>query len=56
MDSVQLTLPYLQARSVGGALMVAAHLVFAAHFAALILGRGPQRHHAARIGAAALAH
>lgn len=56
MDSVQLTLPYLQARSVGGALMVAAHLMFAAHFAALILGRGPQRHHAARIGAAALAH
>jgi cytochrome c oxidase cbb3-type subunit I len=55
MDSVTLTLPYLQARSVGGALMVAAHLVFAAHFAALVLGRGPERTRAARIGGRAIA-
>lgn len=55
MDSVRLTVPYLQARSAGGALMLAAHLVFAAHFVALILGRGPQRRQAARIGPAATA-
>jgi cytochrome c oxidase cbb3-type subunit I len=54
MDSVRLTVPYLQARSVGGGLMLAAHLVFAAHFVALIAGRGPQRLQAARIGAHAL--
>ncbi len=35
--------------------MVAAHLVFAAHFAALILGRGPERDRAARLGRTALA-
>ncbi len=43
MDSVAVTLPYLQARSVGGGLMVLSHLVFAAHFLALSLGVGPQR-------------
>jgi len=48
--------PYLQARSAGGALMLAAHLVFAAHFVALVLGRGPQRRQAARIGFRAAAH
>jgi len=32
MDSVTLTIPYLQARSVGGALMTLGHLVFAVHF------------------------
>ena len=43
MDSVAVTLPYLKARSVGGGLMVLGHLVFAAHFIALVLGMGPQR-------------
>jgi len=43
MDSVAVTLPYLKARSVGGALMVAGHLVFAAHFAAMVLRFGPRR-------------
>mgnify|MGYP000034030380 CR=1 FL=1 len=38
MDSVAVTLPYLKARSVGGGLMVLGHLVFAAHFIALVLG------------------
>jgi cytochrome c oxidase cbb3-type subunit I len=32
MASVAVTLPYLQGRSLGGALMVLGHLVFAAHF------------------------
>ena len=43
MDSVTLTLPYLKARSIGGALMVTGHLVFALHFVALALGWGPNR-------------
>ena len=43
MDSVTVTLPYLQARSVGGGLMVMGHLVFAAHFLGLAMGLGPQR-------------
>lgn len=37
MDSVQLTLPYLKGRSIGGALMVIGHLVFVGHFAWLLL-------------------
>jgi cytochrome c oxidase cbb3-type subunit 1 len=32
MDSVALTIPYLEARSVGGAVMTLGHLVFALHF------------------------
>ena len=32
MDSVTITLPYLEARSIGGALMTLGHLVFAGHF------------------------
>lgn len=52
VTSMSLTVPYLQSRSVGGALMVASHLLFAAHFVVLILGRGPERTRAARIGAA----
>ena len=43
MESVAVTLPYLKGRSLGGALMVAGHLVFAAHFVAMALGLGPQR-------------
>jgi cytochrome c oxidase cbb3-type subunit 1 len=43
LDSVAVTLPYLKARSLGGALMTAGHLIFAAHFAALVLHFGPQR-------------
>ena len=44
MESVALTLPWLKGRSLGGALMTLAHIVFAAHFAALILNLGPTRH------------
>jgi len=49
MESVRITLPYLQARSVGGAIMTLGHLVFAFHFVAMALRYGPRR-----IGAALL--
>jgi cytochrome c oxidase cbb3-type subunit 1 len=50
MQSVALTLPYLQARSVGGGLMTLGHLVFAAHFFMMGWKFGPRR-----LGAALLA-
>lgn len=43
MDSVAVTIPWLQWRSVGGALMVASHLVFVGHFLAMALRFGPER-------------
>ena len=43
MDSVAVTLPYLYARSVGGALMTLGHFVFVGHFLAMALRFGPQR-------------
>ena len=43
MDSVNLTIPYLKARSVGGALMTLGHIVFAAHFFMMGLKFGPRR-------------
>jgi cytochrome c oxidase cbb3-type subunit 1 len=49
MDSVNVTIPYLKSRSVGGAIMTLGHLVFAGHFAAMALRHGP-----ARTGAALL--
>lgn len=49
MDSVRVTIPYLQSRSLGGAIMTLGHLVFAGHFAAMVLRYGP-----ARTGAALL--
>jgi cytochrome c oxidase cbb3-type subunit 1 len=50
LDSLTVTLPYLTARSVGGTLMTLGHFIFAYHFLALILKRGPQRVGAALIG------
>jgi cytochrome c oxidase cbb3-type subunit I len=47
MESVTVTLPYLKGRSVGGALMVLGHLVFAFHFAVMALKNGPKRTSAA---------
>jgi cytochrome c oxidase cbb3-type subunit 1 len=44
MESVALTLPYLKARSVGGALMGLGHVVFVAHFLMLLAGRSSGRH------------
>ncbi len=43
MDSVTVTLPWLKSRSVGGALMLASHLVFVGHFLLLALRLGPER-------------
>ncbi len=51
MESVTLTIPYLQWRSVGGALMVASHLVFVGHFLAMALRFGPLRTGAALFAA-----
>lgn len=39
--SVRVTIPYLQLRTLGGALMVAGHFLFVAHFIALFLKRLP---------------
>lgn len=49
MESVNITIPYLKSRSLGGAIMTLGHLVFAFHFAAMALRYGPQR-----VGAALL--
>ena len=43
INSVLVTLPYLKARSLGGALMTLGHLVFATHFAVMVLTLGPVR-------------
>lgn len=43
MESVALTRPYLQWRSVGGSLMLLGHLVFVGHFLAMALRFGPKR-------------
>ncbi len=51
MASVALTLPYLQGRSIGGALMTLGHLVFAVHFFAMGWKFGPKR-----LGATLLGH
>ena len=50
MDSVNLTAPYLQARSIGGGLMTLGHFVFAIHFFIMAWKFGPQRLGAAVIG------
>lgn len=43
IESVRVTLPWLQGRSIGGLLMTLGHLVFAGHFVAMALGLGPAR-------------
>lgn len=43
MDSVILTKPYLQARSVGGSLMTLGHIVFATNFLMMVTHQGPRR-------------
>ena len=50
MQSVAITLPYLQARSIGGALMTLGHFVFAFHFFAMGWKFGPKRLGASLIG------
>ncbi|MGB9989423.1 cbb3-type cytochrome c oxidase subunit I [Massilia sp. SM-13] len=49
MESVRVTLPWLQSRSVGGAIMALGHVLFAGHFIAMALRHGPRR-----VGAALL--
>ncbi|WBY03817.1 cbb3-type cytochrome c oxidase subunit I [Ramlibacter tataouinensis] len=51
MESVTLTIPYLQWRSIGGGLLLLAHLVFVGHFMAMALRFGPMRTGAALFGA-----
>ncbi|MER1968821.1 cbb3-type cytochrome c oxidase subunit I [Castellaniella sp. GW247-6E4] len=43
MDSVLVTIPYLEGRTLGGAIMTLGHLVFAVHFALMALRYGPRR-------------
>lgn len=50
MESVTLTRPYLISRSIGGTMMTLGHLVFAAHFTAMLLRRGQARGTATLIG------
>ncbi len=52
MDSVNVLTPYLRARTFGGVLMTAGHLVFAWHFFAMLLDRGTIRSGQAFIGGA----
>ena len=47
MESVNLTKPYLEARSIGGALMTLGHLVFVAHAVVALVRGGPLRRDAA---------
>jgi cytochrome c oxidase cbb3-type subunit I len=51
MESVVLTRPYLEWRSVGGSLMVLGHMVFVGHFLAMALRFGPMRTGAALFAA-----
>lgn len=43
MQSVVVTIPYLIARTVGGAMMTVSHFIFAFHVGALVLRHGPRR-------------
>jgi cytochrome c oxidase cbb3-type subunit I len=43
MESVRLTVPFLQARSIGGSMMVLGHVVFVSHFLMLVFGRAARR-------------
>ncbi|HUH40284.1 MAG TPA: hypothetical protein VL024_05355, partial [Castellaniella sp.] len=43
MDSVRVTIPYLEGRTLGGAIMTLGHLVFAVHFVLMALRYGPSR-------------
>ena len=43
MDSVRVTLPYLEGRTIGGTLMTLGHLVFAVHFVQMALRYGRSR-------------
>jgi cytochrome c oxidase cbb3-type subunit 1 len=55
MDSVKVLTPYLLARTLGGALMTAGHIVFAYHFFVMALDLGPRRSGRLLLGSARLA-
>ena len=44
LEIVKMTIPYLQARSLGGTLMTLGHFVFAVHFFAMLRRRGNVKH------------
>ena len=50
IESMRVTLPYLEARTVGGSLMVLGHLVFVTHFLMLVFGRESRRGQATLLG------
>ena len=50
MDSVSVLTPYLMARTFGGMLMTAGHIVFAYHFFVMALNFGPSRSGSVRLG------
>ena len=54
MASVAVTLPYLEARSLGGGLMTLGHLVFGTHFFLMMLGQKTHAAGATRFGFARL--
>lgn len=56
MDSVKLTIPYLESRTVGGAIMTLGHLVFAVHFAIMALRHGRRRRGAALLHEQSVSH
>jgi cytochrome c oxidase cbb3-type subunit 1 len=55
MDSVEVLTPYLLARTFGGALMAAGHIVFAYHFIVMAFNLGPRRTGRVLLGDARLA-
>jgi cytochrome c oxidase cbb3-type subunit 1 len=55
MDSVEVLRPYLLARTLGGALMTAGHIVFAYHIFVMALDLGPRRSGSLLLGSARLA-
>jgi cytochrome c oxidase cbb3-type subunit 1 len=55
MDSVKVLTPYLLARTLGGALMTAGHIVFAYHFFVMALNLAPGRSGRLLFGSARLA-
>jgi cytochrome c oxidase cbb3-type subunit 1 len=50
MDSVEVLRPYLLARTLGGALMAAGHVVFAYHFFVMAFNLGPRRYGSVVLG------
>ena len=50
MESVRLTIPYLQARSIGGSMMVLGHVVFVTHFLMLVFGNAAGRNRPTMFG------